>query len=96
MEKDLKHALVSKPAGYYHVRDGGILPDDLLWSPMEKIYRRADDPEWMFPAPDDADLACCVIRKARYEKPPNQTERRYRLPSPRFEAPKGKQPDLFE
>lgn len=78
-EKFLIPAYAAKPDGYYQVHSGPIRPDDLLWSPMEKIYRRADDPEWLFPAPEDAELACCVIRKARYEKAPEQTSRAYTI-----------------
>lgn len=71
---------------------GPILADDLMFSPCEGIWRRADDPEWQFPAPEDAELAFCVVRKAAYRPAPEQSVRTYTI---RREAVAGEQVRLF-
>lgn len=51
------------PEGFYRVRSGAILPDDLCWSVMENVWLRHDDPAWHPTKAHRAENAYCVIRK---------------------------------
>jgi hypothetical protein len=69
------------PEGYYRVREGKLQPDDLVLSVMEKIFLRADDPTWLFPA-IDAENVTCAIRKARHAVAAGQSTRSYQIKRP--------------
>lgn len=81
----------AKPPGYVRVTHGTLRPDDLVWSIMESKYRRADDPEWLFPA-TDLEFICYAIRYVgKYPDVAKQIEKP-EIPTP---APSTSQRDLF-
>lgn len=86
---DLKYelqALSERPDGYYRITCGELAPDDLVWSVMEKIWRRADDPTWMHPA-TDAENVTCAMRKARHAAASGQSTRTYQIPRTQEKPP---------
>lgn len=86
------------PRGYYRVTEGEIRADDLVWSVMEKKWRRNDDPEWNDATPHDVDGLACVMRKAVSgftATRPYTMPRRRPTPPPEPAADPLGQPDLF-
>jgi hypothetical protein len=78
MDKYELQYITEIPEGYYRVREGKLQPDDLVLSVMERTFRRADDPTWLFPA-IDAENVTCAVRKARHVAAAGQSSRSYQI-----------------
>lgn len=48
------------PTGYKRVIEGAILPDDLLWDVMNRVFRRADSGDWKYKAVDVDEVIYCL------------------------------------
>jgi hypothetical protein len=68
------------PAGYAVVKDGPVLPDDLLFSYPGGGFMRADSPDWSTSVVTDAADAILCIRRPGLDMP-GAARRTYTIPA---------------
>lgn len=87
-----QQAAEAKPWGYFRVRHGRVMPDDLCWSVWTQEFLRFDDPTWQSKAEWVADTVYTIRQGTAPER--KKTPEGFKLER-QDPAPAGGQLNLF-